>query len=249
MTFFRRLRLLLLRSNKFTQYLGYAIGEIVLVMLGILIALQLNNWNQERQRAKEEVTILQSLLLDLESAREQSARNIAGEEYDISTYMAALGLTHGDTLPLSDTLAYRILWDNTLERPVINTYTELKNSGRFGLIENEQIRARFTLIEESQENLARLIGDRLTVQQLRIDDISESQLNFIPLLKRGFPDADYAKEHDNDYRELFSRPNVRNLIGMKLDLTHTTLRYRRSLHREIEALSNLIEEELAEENL
>jgi hypothetical protein len=36
---------------------------------------------------------------------------------------------------------------------------------------------------------------------------------------------------------------------MKLDLTHTTLRYRRSLHREIETLSNLIEEELAEEDL
>jgi hypothetical protein len=52
--FFRRIRQRLLTDNKFSKYLLYAVGEILLVVIGILIALQVNNWNtakdQERQR-------------------------------------------------------------------------------------------------------------------------------------------------------------------------------------------------------
>jgi len=44
--FFRKIRQQLLAENKFTKYLIYAIGEIVLVVIGILIALSINNWNE-----------------------------------------------------------------------------------------------------------------------------------------------------------------------------------------------------------
>ena len=47
--FFRKIRHKLLSENKFSKYLVYAIGEIVLVVIGILIALQVNNWNEERK--------------------------------------------------------------------------------------------------------------------------------------------------------------------------------------------------------
>lgn len=48
--FFRHIRQRLLAKNKFTQYLIYAIGEIALVMIGILLALQVNNWNEARKQ-------------------------------------------------------------------------------------------------------------------------------------------------------------------------------------------------------
>jgi hypothetical protein len=47
--FFRRIRLDLLKKNKTGKYAKYAIGEIVLVVIGILIALQINNWNEDRK--------------------------------------------------------------------------------------------------------------------------------------------------------------------------------------------------------
>lgn len=47
--FFRKIRKQLLTENRFSRYFVYAIGEIVLVVIGILIALQLNNWNEIRQ--------------------------------------------------------------------------------------------------------------------------------------------------------------------------------------------------------
>ncbi len=47
--FFRRIRKRLAAQNKPVKYMRYAIGEIVLVVIGILIALQINNWNAERK--------------------------------------------------------------------------------------------------------------------------------------------------------------------------------------------------------
>ena len=46
--FFRKIRLNLLMENKTWKYLKYAIGEIVLVVIGILIVLQINNWNSKK---------------------------------------------------------------------------------------------------------------------------------------------------------------------------------------------------------
>ena len=51
--FFRKIRQKLLAENKFNKYLLYAIGEIVLVVIGILIALQINNWNEKRVQENE----------------------------------------------------------------------------------------------------------------------------------------------------------------------------------------------------
>jgi len=47
--FFRKIRQRLLTENKFSKYLLYGIGEIILVVIGILIALSINNWNEDRK--------------------------------------------------------------------------------------------------------------------------------------------------------------------------------------------------------
>lgn len=56
--FFRHIRKRLVSENKFSKYLLYAIGEIVLVMIGILLALQVNNWNEQRKNNLTEEQIL-----------------------------------------------------------------------------------------------------------------------------------------------------------------------------------------------
>ena len=69
--FFRKIRQKLLSENKFSKYLLYAIGEIVLVVIGILIALQINNWNESRKQEVEQIKLLQnfknSIVSDIES--------------------------------------------------------------------------------------------------------------------------------------------------------------------------------------
>jgi len=53
--FFRHIRKQLLTENKFSKYLIYAVGEIVLVVIGILIALSINNWNEERTTIEQSI--------------------------------------------------------------------------------------------------------------------------------------------------------------------------------------------------
>ncbi|MBT8182134.1 MAG: hypothetical protein KJO53_11155, partial [Eudoraea sp.] len=59
--FFRKTRKILADDNKFFKYSRYAIGEIVLVVIGILIALQINNWNEDNKLHKRELTLLSEL--------------------------------------------------------------------------------------------------------------------------------------------------------------------------------------------
>ncbi|MFX0557506.1 DUF6090 family protein [Maribacter sp. CXY002] len=59
--FFRKIRQKLLSEGNTGKYLKYAIGEIVLVVIGILIALQINNWNEERKDRRKEQVVLKKL--------------------------------------------------------------------------------------------------------------------------------------------------------------------------------------------
>jgi hypothetical protein len=65
--FFRQIRQSLIMENKTGKYFKYAIGEIILVVIGILIALQINNWNENRKEAIVEKKILKSLYNDIDS--------------------------------------------------------------------------------------------------------------------------------------------------------------------------------------
>jgi len=65
--FFRKIRFNLMETGKTGKYLKYAIGEIILVVIGILIALQINNWNEGRKAVKQEIKILSELKNDLKT--------------------------------------------------------------------------------------------------------------------------------------------------------------------------------------
>ena len=63
--FFRRIRQKLLSENKFSKYLLYALGEIILVVIGILIALSINNWNEDRKNDLREIRLVKNIVEDL----------------------------------------------------------------------------------------------------------------------------------------------------------------------------------------
>ena len=79
LTFFRRIRKGLLGDGATSKYLLYAIGEIALVVIGILIALQINNWNEVRKQRQDEIGLLMDLRTDFEIKTKQLQK-----EYEIS---------------------------------------------------------------------------------------------------------------------------------------------------------------------
>ena len=77
--FFRKIRQNLLTENRFSKYFLYAVGEIVLVVIGILIALQVNTWNQHRINQNLELKLLEDLKRDLKTDLKNLSTKI---EYD-----------------------------------------------------------------------------------------------------------------------------------------------------------------------
>ncbi|MAD11758.1 MAG: hypothetical protein CMC04_03420 [Flavobacteriaceae bacterium] len=63
--FFRKIRQNLLTKNKNSEYLKYAVGEIILVVIGILIALSINNWNEERNNFQKQELLTKNIIEDL----------------------------------------------------------------------------------------------------------------------------------------------------------------------------------------
>jgi len=74
--FFRKIRQNSINENKFTNYLKYAIGEIVLVVIGILIALSINNWNENNKLNKLKQVYYRQLLKDLNADKEYLTEKI-----------------------------------------------------------------------------------------------------------------------------------------------------------------------------
>ncbi len=76
--FFRHIRQSMILENRFSKYLLYAIGEIMLLVIGILIALQINNWNESQKHRHRQVDLINSLILDMNAKMEE---NIGDIEY------------------------------------------------------------------------------------------------------------------------------------------------------------------------
>jgi hypothetical protein len=114
------------------------------------------------------------------------------------------------------------------------------------LIKNQQINKKFTELEFRLNQLKNALNDRLTVHQIRIDNILENDINFIPLLKSNVRNINIEKESKNNYLQLFENQRVRNLLGMKLSFTHDAIYFRENLNAEIKNLMILIENELNE---
>ena len=74
--FFRRIRRKLLDEGKLRSYLIYAIGEILLVVIGILLALQVNNWTERKKNIREEKIILKEIADNLKIDIEDFQRNL-----------------------------------------------------------------------------------------------------------------------------------------------------------------------------
>jgi len=90
--FFRKIRKKMADDNKPIKYMRYAIGEIALLVIGILIALQINTWNEERKDSKKEFILLKQMKADFETNQQFIEEGL--EEVKIHTIMLQLTLNH-----------------------------------------------------------------------------------------------------------------------------------------------------------
>lgn len=145
----RKLRRRVLADGRLGRYLAYAIGEIVLVVIGILIALQINNLNDQRKDRAKELGYLANIRTDLVVNITQMDRYLAVRTERIAA--ANRILAHFDGAPIQDASAFNAdaisIYDWERFYQGNNTYQELVNSGNFALISNDAIKDMLLDIE------------------------------------------------------------------------------------------------------
>ena len=139
--FFRKLRRDLLANSQFFKYLKYAIGEIVLVVIGILIALQINNWNEENKAIKQEIMLLKNIKKDINLDTLDLSSNYNYHRNFYAAEQALLNLLISDTkeIPI-DEIDYNDALGAVLWTALHNsTFTTLQNNNP-ELLKNNEIR-------------------------------------------------------------------------------------------------------------
>lgn len=161
--FFRKIRQDLLLDGKTGKYLKYAIGEIVLVVLGILIALQINNWNQNRLNQNLESQYYKRLLEDvreeetiLQATINYSNQVMSHAKNAILVYENSPDANSNPVDNLIDIYQASQLQD---ANSASSTYKELIASGQINLIQNDSLKTaliRFYEIDWSKTGVFKL---------------------------------------------------------------------------------------------
>jgi hypothetical protein len=145
--FFRKIRQNMLSENKFSKYLIYAIGEILLVVIGILIALSINNWNDKNKNRKQERQVLLQL-------KEEYKENLTELDLKISMRKEMLEASsrllayydNNDSWKAADSVAsdFTLTFYTPTFNPVIGVTSELLSSGKLYIIENNKLKLMLT---------------------------------------------------------------------------------------------------------
>lgn len=137
--FFRQFRLKFLSEQRFSKYLLYAIGEIALVVIGILIALGVNNWNEDKKNRVIEKEYLARIHNDLVLDTTQF-RKIIKENLELREEIKDLLVTLYDGIDsIEQVQRIGATYDKALDQvfsPNDNTYKGMVSSGTLGLVQN-----------------------------------------------------------------------------------------------------------------
>ncbi|MDT0558184.1 DUF6090 family protein [Ichthyenterobacterium sp. W332] len=158
--FFRHIRQNLLMENKTGKYFKYAIGEIILVVIGILIALQINNWNTDQGNSKKEEQYLNNLVIDLNDQIQVIDVQINSEQGFCSNSKIILDAFNNTRVFVFDSTilkAANMLQDRRTFKIVNPTYTELINTGDMKLISNESFRNRLVSYYQEIDRIKEVI--------------------------------------------------------------------------------------------
>jgi hypothetical protein len=153
------------------KYLKYATGEIVLVVIGILIALQINNWNENKKARRTEVKLLNELKADLLKTKEDLLtdidKSVINQNVTDSIYLKIIRYRDkNEELELKISTSY--LSDNPLLYPKLSAYKSLQSYG-INTINNDSLRKQITEFYELKLN-------RVNYVESLIMDLNETQL-------------------------------------------------------------------------
>ena len=215
--FFRQLRHRLLTENRSSKYLLYAIGEILLVVIGILIAFQVDNWNEDRIRRKaehelllnlrEELVTNQALLIE---AISYTSKSMSGARQVVEIYQDGyLGHKPSEL----DSLLGICQWAWTYD-PVLGVPISIRTSGQINTIRNAELRLFVASFEEMVRDVqeeGNLLREMIVGQFMPMVGKYVSSNNRSHFIGEGYAIVE-TSVFESDYEGLFADRELENLI-------------------------------------
>jgi hypothetical protein len=236
--FFRAIRKNLLNEGKTAKYFKYAIGEIVLVVIGILIALSINNSNETRKEKLKEKKILVELESNLEANSITLQKAISSQKRIIR--QINMTIEHLESKkPFNDTIGKYILSIQWIEgiQFVSSAYESLKSIG-VALISNDSIRADVT----------NLFGNEFPNQTDWLKSSGPLQASYThPLIMKFFKQAgEFPTNYKiaTDYEGLLENQEFINVISTRKALKEAIVYQFENLHVRVENARSRIKKEL-----
>ena len=205
--FFRRIRQNLLAEKKFTKYLFYAFGEIILVVIGILIAFAINNANQKRLTVKNEVTYLMGLKEEFQTSKLKLKELIAVNQDNYNGAKQILAYTGDPSAVPSEEEFSKVLYStfstDIAFNPNNSLLQEIINSGNLKNLSNPELRIQLTNWISTIEDIRRQ-EEELGIQRIKV--------------------LDMFRTNDYSLRTIFEKAGVSESIGLpSTDVTESNL--------------------------
>ncbi|WP_207764272.1 DUF6090 family protein [Hanstruepera neustonica] len=234
--FFRHIRYNLMSENKTGKYLKYAIGEIILVVIGILIALQINNWNEERKVDFEVVKTLaeirSNLISDSLSIRETRIKKVE----DINIQYRVIHELENNNIPY-DSINYHLGRVMLARRIVLvdNGYQLMK---KFGLERLKNQKLRNALISYYTNSIKKILDDTA-------DDDFEFIKVFLPYVRSYFRDYSWSKQGvPTDYEHLKSDQYFLTMLKVNIKNEESTLEQLQYAAKQIQHILPMLDERI-----
>lgn len=219
---FRNIRQQLAAENNVAKYLRYAIGEIVLVVIGILVALQVNNWNEQRKQRANELHYLINLKTDLNLNIAEIDNYITTRNSQIASAKEVLEYFEGK--PLTDLNEFNrhtinvYTWQKFFQ--INNTFQELTNSGNLAIISSDSIKngllnleTLYNKLKYEEEHFRYDSEVMLYEPSYGIVDINSIVKNFTYQITQG-QQGENVKLSTEDFKELLKNRKHKNGFAM-----------------------------------
>ena len=257
--FFRKIRQNLLSEGKTGKYFKYAIGEIILVVIGILSALSINNWNEDRKEHGQEQELLKQLQSEFKSNLEQLDQKIAMRQMMISSSLKLLNYIDNVETRNNDSILKhtgQIVIAPTFD-PIVN---DIVSSGRIQLLQNGSLK----------EKLSRWTSEIVQVTEEEQVWLNHRTKHYIPILMELYSYRNVINNYwengvvsqfhldqgtkatlkignsknVNELSELLANSNFEDVVANCASMAKLTNSQSFSLRNRIVEILNLIEQEL-----
>ncbi len=235
--FFRKIRQKLLQENRFNKYLLYAIGEIVLVVIGILIALQINTWNENKKIRAEEKKLITGLIQNIEEDIKSLTAMTKSDSIFIDANRILLSALKDDSIRRNKPLLKQKIYEGSFSSSFVPsqiTFNQMQFSGKLNYILNDSIKNKIQSyydnvsnvmdFQETNLNIIYIAGTEL-IPFMDVNSVLQNRLpNFAKMEVDAFDNSFFYESTQSDrVKEFAKKSTFKQALMVPLYSAHNKL--------------------------